>query len=81
MRDAYGEQRSSKAVEALPEDEEMVVLVVLMVGVRGMLVVGTEDGDEVMEGRTGGDKSKDTAETEGPKWGKTLFNSVSEILH
>lgn len=45
----------------------LVVMVALMVGVRGMLVVGMVDGDGVMEGRTGDDKSKDAAEQEGPQ--------------
>ncbi len=44
----------------------MLVVVVLMVGVSGMLVVGMVDGDGMMEGRTGDDKSKDTAGREGP---------------
>lgn len=44
----------------------MVAAVVLMVGVSGMLVVRMVDGDGVMGGRTGDDKSKDTAEREGP---------------
>lgn len=65
-RDAHGKQESSEADEALPEEEELVVLLVvevLMNGVSGMLMGGMVDG--VMEGRTGDDKSKDTAE--GPR--------------
>ena len=68
--DANGkQQQSSEADEALPEEAELVVLVVvllLVVGVRGMLMVGMVDGDAVMGGRAGDDKSKDTAEREGP---------------
>lgn len=41
----------------------LLVVEVLMNGVSGMLVGGMVDG--VMEGRTGDDKSKDTAE--GPR--------------
>ncbi len=60
---------SSEADEALPEEEELVELLLvvgLMVGVSGMLVVRMVEGDEVMGGMTGEDKSKDTAEREGP---------------
>ena len=65
-RDAHDKQQSSEADEALPgEEEELAVLlelVVWVVGVSSMLVVGMVDGDGVMGGRTGDDKSKDTAE-------------------
>lgn len=72
-RDARSKQQSSEADEALPEEKELVVLlvvVVLVVGVSGMLVVGMVVGDGVLGGRTGDHKSKDTAEREGPqtKW-------------
>lgn len=66
--DAHGKLQSSKADEALPEEEEVLVVlvvVVLMVGVRGMLAGGMVDGDGVMEGRAGDDKSNNTAEREG----------------
>lgn len=71
-RDPHSKHQSSEADGALPEvEEELVVLpavveVGLMVGVSGMLVVGMVDGDGVMGGKTGDDKSKDTAEQEGP---------------
>ena len=48
-RDAQGQQ-SSKAEEALPVEEELVVLVV----VRGML--GVVDGDGLMVVRTGDER-------------------------
>lgn len=74
--DAHGKQQSSEADEALPVVEELVVLVVVVVvvdGVRGMLVVGMVDGDVVMGERAGDDKSKDTAEREGPQMENKLL--------
>lgn len=84
LRDAPKNPQSREADETLPEEEELVelLLLVLMNGVSGMLMVGMVAG--VMVERTGDDKSKDAAEGQCRSGAPTLLQraeDVSDVLY